>query len=143
MRIGRLRLGRTRSYLTQRAGAAPVVRTARLSRWCTDGFAGRLYAVFARRSEAAKARLIATTAPGYRIAGVGVGQRLRRFRRRFPRSREIAFGVYRAGPRSTLFFGVGPGTQRVSVVGVAARALLARPRLLHRYLSRARLPVRR
>ena len=138
-RIGPLRLGRTRQQLLQRTGVTPVRRAPRSWRWCTEDLSGALSAVFSR----GRARMLITLARGYRIGGVGVKRRLRVFLRRFPRARLVGDGVYRAGPNSALFFGVRPGGSRVRFVGVAARRVLDRPRLLDRYLDRAELPFGR
>ena len=142
-RVGGLRLGRTRRQLERRLGAAPTSRTGRVSRWCTQGSAGRLYAAFPSPSADAKARLVFTTAHGYRVAGVGAGDTLRLVRRRFPATRPLGRGVYRAGPRSELFFALSPRpgrrSRRVSVVGVASRRLLRNVRPLAINLHRAGL----
>ena len=137
-RVGPLRLSRTRRTLRRHAGVAPARRRAYELRWCTEGSDGRLSAVFGRRS-GGTSKLLVTTAPGYRIAGVGPGEPLRAFRRRFPDARHIGGGVYRAGPASTLFFGVRRGGTRVRYVGAATGRVLRSRRLRERYLTRAGL----
>jgi Protein of unknown function (DUF3089) len=138
-RVGPLRLGRTRSFLLRRAVVTPVQKTRRSWRWCTAGSSGALTAVFPGGSAGAKARLLVTTAPGYRIAGVGVKRRLRGWLRRFPDARRIAPGIYQGGPKTSLFFGVRRGRSRVRFAGAATRRLLHNPRLLARHLDRAGL----
>ena len=142
-RIGRLRIGRSREQLLSRTAVTPARRAPWSSRWCTDGFSGGLHAVFSARSDVGRARLLVTTAPGYEVAGVGPGRRLRAFRRRFPAAVPLGGGTYRAAPGSTLFFGVGRGGTRVRYVGVARRRLLADRRRLDRDLDRAGLPFPR
>ena len=94
-------------------------------RWCIDASNDDVTAVFSRRGPRGRARLlVSTTSVGLRTA-----------RRRFPDAVRMGHGTYRAGPRSTRFFGD-------RFVGVAARRLLDDPRRLELYLDRAALPFR-
>lgn len=135
--IGRVRLGQTRGRALTRTRLQPSRRGRYSLAWCVTRSSGRVAAVFSSRSVLAKARLVVSSAPRHVALGARPGARLGRALRRLPRARRIAPGVYRAAPRSRRIIGVRAG--KVRFVGVADRSLLARPRALRRYLSRAGL----
>ena len=134
-RIGRIRLGLTRTRLASRIG--PSRRGRYVTRWCVRRSRGRVSAVFASRSRRARARVVVTTARGHGNRRVRPGSSVRRLRRAYPRLRRVTRRVYRANPSSPRIFGVRRG--RVRFVGVAPRKLIRSPRSLRRALARAGL----
>ena len=112
--VGRVRLGDTPARAARRTGIAPAATTPHSLRWCVKGSRARVVAVYAGRAR--RARLIATTAPGHRLRGVGAGTTERALLRRFPRARRLGRGLRRAGPRSRRRFRVRSGRVRSAVV---------------------------
>ena len=135
-RIGRIRIGRTRSRL-RRLRVQPRRRTRYTYRYCAKRSRGRVVAVFSSRTRRGRARLVTSTAPLHRTRRVGRGASARRFARAFPRRRRIGRGLYRLSPRSTRLVGVRRG--KVRFVAVADRRLLRNRRALRRYRRRAGL----
>ena len=117
--IGRVGIGYSRARVLRRAGL-PVRERRRSLRFCVrGGRRGRLIAVLDRRG---RARLVATTARGHRLRGVGPGSPARRLGAR--RRGRVLFGVRRG---------------RVRYVAVVDRRLLRNRRLLRSYLRAAGL----
>ena len=133
--IGRIRLGYTRSRLLGRVRVQPERRTRRTFRYCVTGRAGRVTAVFSRRSRRARVLLVTTTATGHGNRRVRVRSSAARFRRAYGRRVRIARGVYRASPGSPRLFGVRRG--RVTFIAVADRKLLRSRAGLRRQLRLA------
>ena len=129
--IGRLGLGFTRRRLLRRA-PAPRRRTTRAWHWCVKRSSGSVRAAFSRSG---KARVLVSTAAGHGNRGARPGRSSRRLARAYPLRRKLARGLLAAGPRSTRIVGLRAG--KVRFTGVASRALIARPRVLRRYLRLA------
>ncbi|MFL5866607.1 MAG: hypothetical protein ACJ766_05840, partial [Thermoleophilaceae bacterium] len=134
--LGRIRLRRTRRRLG-RLRVQPRRRTRRTFRYCVRRSRGRVVAVFSSRRSHGRVRLVTSTARYHRLRRVGRGATTRRLARAFPHRVRIGRGLYRAGPRSRRLFGVRRG--KVRFVAVADRPLIARPRVLRRYLRLAGL----
>jgi sugar lactone lactonase YvrE len=132
--IGRVRLGYTRKRVLRRVGAPPVRRARHAYSWCVKRSRGRVSAVFGARGRSV---LVTSTARGHGNRRVRPGVHARVVRRAYPGWRPLARGTWLAGPRSRRLIGVRSG--RVRFVGVAARRLLGRPRLLVRQLRPAGL----
>ena len=129
--IGRLRLGFTRERLLQ----LPVRMTAetpRSFRYCVEGKRGYTAAVFSRRDERARAKLLLTTVPGQGNRRTRVGSRAAKFRRRYPDRVRVARGLYLGGPRSQRIFGLREG--RVQFIAVARRRVARNRKAVKRYL---------
>ena len=90
-------------------------------RYCVVG-GGQLAVVFPRRGGAS---LIATTARGYRLGGIGPGASLPSLRRRYGRAAIRAFGTRLLITRAGDVFMVRSG--RVTAVGLISRSALAKP----------------
>ena len=135
--VGRVRLGYTRRQARRRIPTRVARRGRYVYRWCVKRSAGRVNAVFSRRSSRGRARLVVTTARGHGMRGVRRGVSVRRLRARFPHRRRLARGLYRAGPHSRRLFGVRRG--KVRFAAVADRRLIRDGRALRRYLRRAGL----
>ena len=93
---------------------------------------GSVRAAFSRSG---KARVLVSTAAGHGNRGARPGRSSRRLARAYPLRRKLARGLFAAGPRSTRIVGLRAG--KVRFTGVASRALIARPRVLRRYLRLA------
>ena len=135
----RLRLNQTPRQALESAGQ-PVKRT-RVWRWCTAAGNGRaagdrndLAAVFTKRD---RLGLILSSVPGQRAAGVAVGARIGKLRRRGAHKLTSKLWVKKAGPRGRKFvYRVKGG--RVRAVGVASRAVAKKPKSLRKHLKLAR-----
>lgn len=123
--VGALRLGRSLATLVRHVGA-PTRSSPRASRWCVQG-GGDVSVVLT----GGRARLIASTARGYRAGAVRVGRRLVLLRRANPRIRRLAAGIYTAARGSRIVFTVRAG--KVRSVAVGSGPLIRNRRLLHRY----------
>lgn len=121
-RPGRAVLGRRPSAVSR---VAPLRATRRAVRWCVQGSRGALTAVL---GDAGRATLIASTARAHGLRGVRPGDPVSAARRQFPHARRAVPGVWRVSRHSAQLVGVRAG--RVRFVGVAAPALLRRPRAL-------------
>jgi hypothetical protein len=95
---------------------------------------GSVLVAFSRGS---RARLIATSAPAHRSRAVRPGSSMSALRRSFPFARPTPRGVWRAGRRSRVLFGVR--ARRVRYLALADRSVLLRPRTLAAYLQLAGL----
>jgi triacylglycerol esterase/lipase EstA (alpha/beta hydrolase family) len=131
--IGRVRLSYTRTQLLQHL-PGPRRRHRRAWRWCVRQSRGSVRAAFTR---AGHVFLVATTARGHGNRGVKPGTRSRRFRQAYPHRRRLRRGLYRAGPHSRRLIGLRHG--HVRFLAVAPRRLIARKRVLRRYLRLAGL----
>ena len=129
--LGPARLGVAQAQLVRRS-PAPSRIGARAWSWCADG-GGRVAATFTKGGRVA---LVATTAPGHAAGRVRPGTSARVLRRVYPRSRSVARGLLRTGPRSRLLVGVRRG--KVRFLAVASRGAVA-PRALRTHLRRAGL----
>ena len=129
--LGPPRLGVAQTRLLRRS-PAPSRIAAGAWTWCVDG-GGRVVATFTKGRRVA---LVATTAPAHAAGRVRPGASAAALRRAYPRSRTIAPGVLRTGPRSRLVVGVRRG--KVTFLAVATRGTVA-PRTLATHLRRAGL----
>lgn len=132
--IGRIRLGYTWRALLTRVRVPPVTRAKRAFAYCIKGGVGRVTAVF---SAAGRVQLVTTTALGHGNRRVRVRSGIRAFRRAYPNRRQVAPGLFRAGPKSPRLFGLRQG--RVRFIAVASRSLLSGPQGLRPSLRRAGL----
>ena len=131
VRVGRRGIGRARLHARRatlrRAFGTPSLFTARSDRWCVRG-GGQVRVAYDSRG---RARLVASTARGHRLGGVGRGSRARSLRG----GRRLGRGLLRAGPRSRALVGVRRG--RIRYVAVADRSVLKSGRVLRLLLRRA------
>jgi len=121
--IGPLRLGGTTQALLYAAGQ-PAARPGPTYRYCVGGARGAVAAVF---DGGGRVAMVASSAPGYRAAGVAPGTRVRALRRRARRAvgnvwlgRRLQGGarfayVVRRGRVATLAVVSGPATQRAAL----------------------------
>ena len=131
--IGRLGVGLTRRRLLVQA-PPPRRRTRRAWHWCVKRSRGSVRAVF---SPGGRALLLVSTGPHHGNRGVRPGWPASRLARAYPRRRALGRGVFAAGPRSMRIVGVRGGQARFT--GVASPNLIAKPRVLRRYLRLAGL----
>lgn len=126
--VGRARLGGARAGERSRVHL-PYVSRAHAHVYCVRG-GGRVLIAF---SPAGSARLVATTARGHRIRGIGRGSSSRALRRVFPRARALRGGLIlgRAGRARLLFVARGG---HVRLVAALDAGLYRNPRLFRRYL---------
>ena len=130
-RVGRIGLGASRARLLRLPVSAPRRRGRSLS-FCVKRTAGRVTAAL---TAGGRAELVLSTAPRHGNRGVRPGVAAAKLRRAYPRSKRMAAGLWRAGPRSRLLFGVSK--HRLRFVAVADERLLASPPSLRRALRRA------
>jgi len=121
--IGPLRLGGTTQALLYAAGQ-PAARPGPTYRYCVGGARGAVAAVF---DGGGRVAMVASSAPGYRAAGVAPGTRVRALRRRARRAvgnvwlgRRLQGGarfayVVRRGRVATLAVVSGPAPQRAAL----------------------------
>jgi hypothetical protein len=130
-RVGPIRLGMTRSQIA-RAVAAPVNRGRNGLRYCVEGGGRVIVATDARH----RARLVLTTAPGYRFGRLHVGAS-RSLARRELRGRRLGRNMYteRRG-RWVAIARIEAG--KVAWIAVADRRVAGSARAVERRIARAR-----
>ena len=127
--MGPVALRATRAQLLGRVGLSPARSTGKALAWCVGGSTGMVTAAFGRNG---RSLLVTSTALVTGLGRVRPGMSARALARAYPGHRALARGVWRLGSASRRIVGVRRG--RVTFAGVAARELLARPRLLGRRL---------
>ena len=130
--VGRIVLGSTRRRLLRRVPVAALQRKRQAFRYCVNGGAGQLTAVFSGRSRRARTELVLTTAPRYGRRHVHTGSRAAAFRRAFPNRLRLGSGLFFASPRSHVLFWVIKG--RVRFIAVVSRRVQRHPRRFTRDL---------
>jgi hypothetical protein len=129
--IGPIHLGRGRAQLLALPVRPPSSRGA-VTRWCADRSRGGVRAVFRN----GRAALVLTSVRGHGNRGVWAGRSARRLATAYPRRRQLARGLFRAGPRSRMLIGTRAG--KVRYVAIADRRLLADRSALIRSVRQAR-----
>ncbi len=94
--IAKLRLGKARRSFSRKK-VKPVESRRRELDYCVRGSDAQASVVFPRRGGKARAALVASTARGHRVRGIGVGAKARRLRKRFPENARLASSLVLAG----------------------------------------------